>query len=128
LNPSDPYAVPPASSLQEYFERYPNTMPDRGRELATLAVCEHRVHDEARLPSLYIMLVKWVKRIPEGLLILVALPAYQLWYIAKYANTRKGWAAKIGAFISFLPLIVICSVIWGFIWFMMLWSLWRDIN
>jgi hypothetical protein len=33
--------------------------------------------------------MRWVRRIPEGLLILFALPAYQLWHIAKYANTRK---------------------------------------
>jgi predicted permease len=72
--------------------------------------------------------MRWVRRIPEGLLILLALPAYQLWYIAKYANTRKGRAAKIGVFISFLSLIVTCSVIWGFLWVMMLWLLWRDIN
>jgi hypothetical protein len=55
------------------------------------------------------------------------LPAYQLWYIAKYANTRKGRAAKIGVFLSFLPVIAICSVIWGFLWAVMLWVLWRDI-
>jgi hypothetical protein len=71
---------------------------------------------------------RWVRRIPEGLLVLLALPAYQLWYIAKLANTRKGRAAKIGVFVSFLPLIAICSVIWGFLWVMMLWLLWRDIN
>jgi hypothetical protein len=78
------------------------------------------------------MLVRWVRRIPEGLLILLlillALPAYQLWHITKYANTRKGRPAKIGVFISFLPLIAISSVIWGFLWVMMLWMLWRDIN
>jgi hypothetical protein len=64
---------------------------------------------------------RWVRRIPEGLLILLALPAYLLWYITK---TRKGRAAKIGVFISFLPVIAI----WGFLWVMMLWLLWRDIN
>jgi hypothetical protein len=70
------------------------------------------------------MPVRWVRRIPEGLLILLALPAYLLWHIAKRARTRKGRAAKIGLFISFLPLIAI----WGFLWVMMLWLLWRDIN
>jgi hypothetical protein len=74
------------------------------------------------------MPIRWVKRIPEGLLILLALPVYQLWYIAKYANTREGRAAKIGLFISFLPLIAISSVIWGFLWVMMLGLLWREIN
>jgi len=34
--------------------------------------------------------MRWVRRIPEGLLSLFALPAYQLWHIAKYANTRRG--------------------------------------
>ena len=72
--------------------------------------------------------MRWVRRIPEGLLILLALPAYQLWYIAKYANTRKGRAAKVGAFITFLPVICICTVIWGFLWAMILWQLWRDFN
>jgi hypothetical protein len=71
---------------------------------------------------------RWVRRIPEGLLVLMALPVYQLWYIAKLANTHKGRAAKIDVFVSFLPLIAICSVIWGFLWVMMLWLLWRDIN
>ena len=74
------------------------------------------------------MPIRWVRRIPEGLLILLVFPAYQLWHIAKYANTREGRAAKIGLFISFLPLIAISSVIWGFLWVMMLSLLWRDIN
>ena len=73
-------------------------------------------------------IMRLVRRIPEGLLILLALPAYQLWHIAKYANTHKGRAAKIGVFVSFLPLIAICSVIWGFLWAMILWQLWRDFN
>jgi hypothetical protein len=72
--------------------------------------------------------MRWVRRIPEGLLILLALPVYQLWHIAKYANTRRGRAAKIGVFITFLPVICICSVIWGFLWAVMLWLLWREIN
>jgi hypothetical protein len=72
--------------------------------------------------------MRWVRRIPEGLLILLALPGYQLWYIAKYANTRQGRAAKVGAFITFLPVICICIVMWGFLWVMILWQLWRDFN
>jgi hypothetical protein len=43
----------------------------------------------------------------------LALPVYQTWQVATYANTREGWAAKIGMFITFLPVIVISSVIWG---------------
>jgi hypothetical protein len=74
------------------------------------------------------MSIRWVRHIPEGLLILLVFPAYQLWHIAKYANTREGRAAKMGLFISFLPLIAISSVIWGFLWVMMLSLLWRDIN
>jgi hypothetical protein len=31
-------------------------------------------------------------------------------------------------FISFLPVIAVCTVIWGFLWAVMLWLLWRDIN
>jgi hypothetical protein len=72
--------------------------------------------------------MRWVSRIPEGLLILLALPAYQLWYIAKRASTRKGRAAKIGVFTSFLPLVAICSVIWGCLWVMTLWLLWRAVD
>lgn len=68
------------------------------------------------------------RRIPEGLLILVALPVYQIWQIAKYANTREGWVAKIGLFLTFLPVIVFCNVIWGFLWAVFLWLLWRSIN
>jgi hypothetical protein len=60
-------------------------------------------------------------QIPEGALI-QALPAYQLWYVAKRAITRKGRPAKIRVFIRFLPLIAICSVIWGSF------MLWRTID
>jgi hypothetical protein len=73
-------------------------------------------------------IMRWVRRIPEGLLILLALPAYQLWHIAKYANTRQGRAAKVGAFITFLPVICICTVMWGFLWVMILWQLWISIR
>jgi hypothetical protein len=70
--------------------------------------------------------MRWVRRIPEGLLILLALPAYQLWYITKYANRRKARAAKVRVFIRFLPLFVISSMIWGFLWVMVLRLLWRS--
>ena len=46
------------------------------------------------------------RRIPDGLLMTAALPAYQLWHIAKYANTQDRWVAKIGMFNTFVPLIV----------------------
>jgi hypothetical protein len=58
----------------------------------------------------------------------LALPAYQIWHIAKYANTRKGWFAKIGVFVTFLPVIVLCNVIWGFLWGAALGVLWRAID
>jgi hypothetical protein len=68
------------------------------------------------------------RRIPDGLLIALALPAYQIWHVAKYANTRGGWAAKIGMFITFLPVIVFCNVIWGFLWAVTVRLLWRAIS
>jgi hypothetical protein len=68
------------------------------------------------------------KRIPDGLLIALALPAYEIWHVAKYANTREGWAAKVGMFITFLPVIVISSVIWGALWAMTLRLLWRAVT
>jgi hypothetical protein len=68
------------------------------------------------------------RRIPDGLLIAFALPIYQIWHIAKYANTRKRWLAKIGMFITFLPVLVFCSLIWGFLWAVILHLLWRAIS
>ena len=65
------------------------------------------------------------RRIPDWLLVALALPAYQTWHVAKYANTCEGWAAKIGMFITFVPVIIICSVIWGFVWAMALHLLWQ---
>jgi hypothetical protein len=40
----------------------------------------------------------------------------------------QGRAAKIGVFIDFLPMIAICTVIGGFLWAVLLWLLWREIN
>ena len=68
------------------------------------------------------------RRISDGLLIALALPVYQTWHIAKYANTREGWAAKIGMFITFLPVIAVCSLIWGVLWATIVWLLWRTVN
>jgi hypothetical protein len=69
------------------------------------------------------------RRIPDGLLtpllIGFALPAYQIWHIAKFANTRATVPAKIGTFIVFVPLIAVLSVIWGFLWFVIAWAVWQ---
>jgi hypothetical protein len=59
---------------------------------------------------------RMARRVPGWLLVVLALPVYQLWHVAKHANTRQGWPAKIATFILFMPLIVICNVIWGFLW------------
>jgi hypothetical protein len=56
------------------------------------------------------------QRIREWLLIAFALPAYQLWNITKYCSVQKGAAAKIGMFITFLPIFVLSTVIWVGIW------------
>jgi hypothetical protein len=56
------------------------------------------------------------RRVPGWLLVVLALPVYLLWHVAKHANTRQGWPAKSATFILFMPLIVICNVIWGFLW------------
>lgn len=58
----------------------------------------------------------------------MALPVYQIWYIAKYANTCEGWVAKIGLFITFVPVIVFCAVIWGMLWAVTLRLLWTAVN
>ena len=68
------------------------------------------------------------RRIQNGLLIAFALPAYQIWHIAKYANTRERWFAKIGVFVTFLPLMVLFNVIWGFLWGVALAVFWWAIN
>jgi hypothetical protein len=67
------------------------------------------------------------RRMLDGLLIALALPAYQIWQIAKYANTREGRTAKIGMFLTFLPVIAVSTLVWGFIWVMSLHLLWRAI-
>jgi hypothetical protein len=58
----------------------------------------------------------WLDGYRVWLLVVLALPVYQLWHVAKHANTRQGWSAKIATFILFMPLIVISNVIWGFLW------------
>jgi len=67
-------------------------------------------------------------RVPDSLPIVLALPVYQIWHVAKYANTRDGLSAKIGAFIVFIPVIAFCSVIWGFLWCAALWALWQFVG
>ena len=59
-------------------------------------------------------------RTRDGLLIIFALPLYQICQIARYANTREGWPAKIGMFIVFMPLIIFCSAAWWIVWGLML--------
>jgi hypothetical protein len=61
-----------------------------------------------------------IRHIRDGLLIALALPAYQIWNIGKYANTRQGWFAKVATFVCFLPIIALCTMIWGFVWAMAL--------
>jgi hypothetical protein len=63
---------------------------------------------------------RMARRVPGWLLVVLALPVYQLWHVAKHANTRQGWSAKIATFIFFMPLIVISNVIWGFLWALVL--------
>ena len=60
------------------------------------------------------------KRIRNGLLIALALPAYALWHVAKYASVQAGWPAKIGMFITFVPMIAIISLMWFGAWAMVI--------
>jgi hypothetical protein len=56
------------------------------------------------------------KRMRDGLLIAFALPAYQVWNIAKYCSVQKGWVAKVGMFITFLPVFILSTAIWIGFW------------
>ena len=46
------------------------------------------------------------KRFSDALKIALALPVYQIANLVAYANTREGWAAKIGTAVAFLPIIL----------------------
>ena len=61
------------------------------------------------------------KRIPGGLAMAMALPVYLIWHVAKYANTHRGWPAKIATFVTFLPIITIGTAIWASAWTMGVW-------
>jgi hypothetical protein len=68
------------------------------------------------------------KRIPEWLLIVLALPAYQVWHIAKYANTHQSWPAKVATLVAFLPVLAFFTFIWASLWTAALWLAWHAVN
>jgi hypothetical protein len=74
---------------------------------------------------LAVMTAPTKRRIPDGLLMVLALPIYQVWNIARYANTCATLPAKIGTFAVFVPLIAVLTVIWGFFWFAIAWAVWQ---
>jgi hypothetical protein len=67
-------------------------------------------------------------RIPDWFLSVFALPVGMVWWAAKYADTREGWAAKIGIFLTFVPVIVFFTVIWGTLWAFTLHIAWRAVS
>jgi hypothetical protein len=68
------------------------------------------------------------KRVPDGFLIALALPVYQIWHIGKYANTHRGWPAKVATFVVFLPVIAFCTTIWVAFWALAVWLAMRLVN
>jgi hypothetical protein len=54
-----------------------------------------------------------------------ALPVYQIRNAVAYAGTRDGWIGKVWTFATFLPVIVITTAIWAFIWAVGLRLLWQ---
>ena len=56
------------------------------------------------------------ERVKDALKIALALPVYQIVNLATYANTRKGWLAKIATFVVFLPIFAFTTVCWAAIW------------
>jgi hypothetical protein len=58
----------------------------------------------------------------------LVLPAYQIWHSVKQANTRKTLGAKIDVFATFVPVIILTTVIWGTIWTSGLWLAWRLVH
>ena len=68
------------------------------------------------------------RHIPDWAQIAFALPVYQIWHTAKYARTRNGWPAKIGVVVTFAPIFVLCTAIWGTVWAMTLRLIWDAVN
>jgi hypothetical protein len=64
-------------------------------------------------------------RVKEGLKIAVALPIYQIANLVVYANTRKGWPAKVATIAFFLPIIAITITCWAAAWAVGVWLLLR---
>jgi hypothetical protein len=60
-------------------------------------------------------------RVRDGLKIALALPIYQIANLVAYANTRKGWPAKIATVTAFLPIIAITTTCWAAAWVVGVW-------
>jgi hypothetical protein len=67
-------------------------------------------------------------RVAEAIKIALALPAYQIANLAAYANTRKGWSAKIATFVVFLPVFVLTTTCWAAVWVIAVWLALRLVN
>jgi hypothetical protein len=64
-------------------------------------------------------------RVKDALKMALALPIYQIANLFAYANTRKGWPAKIATITAFLPIIAITTTCWAAAWVVGVWLLLR---
>lgn len=48
--------------------------------------------------------------------IIFALPIIQIINLMKHAGTQNTKSARIGTFVVFIPVIVLTTTLWGFVW------------
>jgi hypothetical protein len=61
------------------------------------------------------------KRFGEAIRIAIGLPIYQIVNLVAYANTRKGWPAKVATVVVFLPIVALTTMCWAAAWTIVFW-------
>ncbi len=57
-----------------------------------------------------------MRRCIPGVLLIFAFPLVMVANVFAYARLQRGWMAKVGMFVTFLPVIAITSLIWFGCW------------
>ena len=52
--------------------------------------------------------------------LVVAWPVYATYHAIVLANTYRGYRAKVAAFTTFLPALVVTSAVWAMLWALVL--------
>jgi hypothetical protein len=61
-----------------------------------------------------------MKTVRNALLVIFALPLAQIFWLARYANTKSTPAAVAGTVLTFVPIILFTTIIWGGAWMLLL--------